>query len=313
MPLFQVADKKLVPVSESNFALEKQLQKLIEENLAAAFGCRFVASEFSTGAVHAGRIDTLALSEDNNPVIIEYKKTPSSDLLTQSLFYLYWLYDHRGDFEQAAYKALGSKVQVDWSDVRVICLAPNYKKYDMFAAQVIASSLELWTYRNFSNGTLFLEREILQKPPADGLTGAENTQKNPVMVEAGKKAALTRATGAYTFEEHVEGKSEHIKELAIHVQEYVLGLSPAIEEEPKKLYVAYKISKNIACMEVQNQKLLLFLKLDPKKVSGPNGISRDVSSIGHFGTGDLEVTVKSLENLEATKPYIKMAYEAVGG
>src|SRR5687768_7387145 len=106
MPLFHVADKKLVPVEQTNFALEKNLQTLIEGNLQAAFGCRFVASEFSTGVVHAGRIDTLALSEDKNPVIIEYKKVASSDLLTQSLFYLAWLHDHRGDFEKAARKTL---------------------------------------------------------------------------------------------------------------------------------------------------------------------------------------------------------------
>src|SRR6266571_9082622 len=57
------------------------------------FNCRFVASEFSTGAQHAGRIDTLALSEDNNPVIIEYKKVKSSELINQSILYLAWLND----------------------------------------------------------------------------------------------------------------------------------------------------------------------------------------------------------------------------
>jgi predicted transport protein len=313
MPLFQVVERKLVPLSQSNFTLEKQLQKLVEENLPVAFGCRLVASEFSTGAVHAGRIDTLALSEDNNPVIIEYKKAASSELLTQSLFYLAWLYDHRGDFEKAARKSLGPQVEVDWSAVRVICLAPNYKKFDTFAAQVMPSNLELWTYRLFSNGTLFLEQEILQRPLAIREVGEADLPKNPVMVEAGKKAAITRATSSYTFEEHIEGRPDEIKELVLLAQEYILNLSPSIDEEPKKHYIAYKISKNIVCLEVQNQKIYLFLKLDPKKVLGPNGISRDVTSIGHFGTGDLEVTVKSPEDLEAAKPYIKMAYEAIGG
>jgi hypothetical protein len=36
------------------------LQSLIEKNLDAVFKCRFVSSEFPTGALHAGRIDTLA-------------------------------------------------------------------------------------------------------------------------------------------------------------------------------------------------------------------------------------------------------------
>ena len=38
---------------------------------------------------HAGRIDSLALSEEDNPVIIEYKKVESSELINQSLFYLH--------------------------------------------------------------------------------------------------------------------------------------------------------------------------------------------------------------------------------
>ena len=100
------------------------------------FKCRKVATEHPTRAQHAGRIDTLALSEDQNPVIIEYKNVESSDLINQSLFYLSWIDDHRGDFEIAAQRALGPKTVVDWSDVRVICIAPNYRKYDLHAVRV---------------------------------------------------------------------------------------------------------------------------------------------------------------------------------
>src|SRR2546425_9356115 len=133
MPLFQIQDNGLLPIVQSALDSEKRLQSLIEKSLGPTFNCRFVASEFSTGATHAGRIDTLAVSEDNNPVIIEYKKVESSDLINQSLFYLSWLNDHRGDFHLAVQKSLGNDVKVDWSGVRVICLAPNYKKYDLHA------------------------------------------------------------------------------------------------------------------------------------------------------------------------------------
>ena len=88
MPLFAIEDNKLAAVPQANFLAEKELQHLIESNLETVFKCRFVASEFSTGAQHAGRIDTLALSEDNNPVIIEYKKVESSELINQSIVLL---------------------------------------------------------------------------------------------------------------------------------------------------------------------------------------------------------------------------------
>jgi predicted transport protein len=309
MPLFQITNDDVVAVAQSDFPDERTLQRLIERNLKTVFNFRFVATEFFTGSVHAGRIDTLALSEDGNPVIVEYKRVASSELVNQSLFYLAWLQDHHGDFELAAQKALGAGVDIDWTDIRVICLAPSYKKYDIHAVQVMGRNIELWTYRLFSGGTLYLE-EVFQKSVA---TTTTEPLKNPVMVLAGKKAAATRALGGWTFDQHVEGKPEQIRSLILLIQEYMLGLDPAMEEAPKKLYVAYRTTQNIVCVEAQKQKILLFLKIDPKTTPGPVGLSRDVSDIGHFGTGDLEITVRSTADLELAKPFIKSAYEHVGG
>lgn len=311
MPLFSVSGDHLTAVEQTNFVTEKELQKLVEANLKTIFNCRLVATEFSTGQQHAGRIDTLGLSEDNNPVIIEYKKVESSELITQSLYYLSWIHDHKGDFEVAARKILGHDAEVDWSAVRVICIAPNYKKFDLHAVQIIGESIELWTYRLFGNQTLYFE-EVLQKAYA-APSAISSSSKNPVMVAAGKKAAQTRATSTYTFEQHIVGKPQLIQELARSVQEFIMGLDAAMEEAPKKLYVAYRISQNIVCMETFKKQIALYLKLNPQEVVGPEKISRDVSNIGHFGTGDLEVVIKSQADLEAAKPFVEMAYRKVGG
>ena len=284
---------------------------MVEANLGPVFNCRFVASEFSTGAVHAGRIDTLALSEDCNPVIIEYKKVESSELINQSLFYLYWIRDHRGDFEIAARQTLGTDAEVDWSDIRVICIAPNFKKYDIHAVQVMGANIELWKYRLFENETLYLEEVFQQTVSASPTLSSDG--KNPVMVAAGKKAALTRATATYTFEEHLEGKPEHVKRLVLAVQEYIMDLDTAFEEAPKKHYIAYRISQNIACVEVQKRRLLIYLKLDPAAISPLPPNARDVSEIGHYGTGDLELALATENDVEAAKPLIEMAYQRVGG
>ncbi len=69
MPLFEMSGVNLLLVEHANIVLEIELQTLIEKNLAAVFNCCFAAAEFSTGALHAGRIDCLALSEDLSPVI----------------------------------------------------------------------------------------------------------------------------------------------------------------------------------------------------------------------------------------------------
>jgi len=311
MPIFKISEDKLLPVEQKNFSLEKDLQKLIEGNLGAVFNCRFVASEFSTGAQHAGRIDSLGLSEEDNPVIIEYKKVESSELINQSLFYLHWIQDHKGDFEIAAQKALGNGVNVDWSDVRVICIAPNYKKYDLHAVQVMGANIELWKYRLFANNSLYLE-EVFHNTKATS-TLSQETGKNPVMVEAGKKAAQVRATATYTFAEHLEGKPEKIQELIHNIREFVTGLDSAIEEVPKKFYVAYKASQNIVCMEAKSKTIKLFIKLSPSDISDPPNFFRDVSNIGHYGTGDVEFTISSVVEFDEIKKYIEMAYNKVGG
>lgn len=311
MPLFEIKQHSLKPIERTNFDLEKDLQALIEKNIDVVFNCRFVATEFSTGKSHAGRIDTLALSEENNPVIIEYKKVESSDLVNQSLFYLHWLHDHKGDFEIAVQKQLGNNIDVDWSDVRVICIAPNYKKYDLHAVQVMGANIELWTYRLFENSTLYLE-EVFHRTYQPGPSDKESG-KNAIMVAAGKKAARTRATSTYTFEEHLEGKAEKIKSLVLLIQDFMMGLDPAIAENPKKLYIGYKISQNIVCVEVRKQKITLYIKLNPKTLNDLPPIARDVTDIGHYGTGNLEITIKNEADFDLSKQYIEMAYKKLGG
>lgn len=315
MPLFTIDGKKKLELARlTNFNQEKDLQHLVETNLETVFSCRFVATEFSTGAEHAGRIDTLALSEENNPVIIEYKKTESSDLINQSLFYLSWINDHRGDFEIAVHKTLGTEVKVDWEDIRVICIAPGFKKYDLHAVKMMGASIELWQYRLFDSNSLYLD-EVFRKSTtlSSGVLDSAEGLKNPVMVAAGKKAAITRATGTYTFEQHLEGVDETVKSLMSELRDFCMDIDESVEESPKKFYVAYKVAQNFVCVETSNHKITLFLKLNPKDFKPLPENSRDVTDIGHYGTGNFEYTIKASADMKKAKELIQLAFERVGG
>ena len=311
MAIFEIEKGKAKRVRLSEFKLEKDLQQLIESNLEIIFNCRFIASEFSTGNIHSGRIDTLAISEDNNPVIIEYKKVASSDLINQSLYYLHWMKDHKGDYQIAANRAIGKDVVVDWSDIRVICLAPEYKKYDLHAVQVMGANIELWQYKTYENDILNIE-EIYKRT-----SSIENREdfsgKNPIMVEAGKKAALTRRTATYSLEEHSENLNEHVLELFNAVRDYIVTLDSSVEEAPKKNYIAYKTSQNFVCLQTGKKKLTLYLKLNPDEFIEIPKQGRDVREIGHFGTGDFELTIKDLVDFDETKHLINEAYKNIGG
>jgi len=312
MAIFEIKDKKVNRVKPTEFKLEKDLQNLVEQNLETFFNCRFVATEFSTGSVHSGRIDTLAISEDNNPVIIEYKKVASSDLINQSLFYLHWITDHKGDFQVAVNNSINEKIEVDWSDIRVICIAPEFKKYDLHAVQVMGANIELWQYKIYENGIISIE-EVYRRTETRIHTSTDNNGKNPIMVAAGKKAAETRKNATYTIDEHINKINPDLTELLNEIREYIVSLDSSIEETPKKYYIAYKTTQNFVCIETQKKKLVLFLKLNPDEIEKLPKQARDVRTIGHFGTGDLELTIKNITDFEDTKKLINLSLKNIGG
>lgn len=311
MPMFSVNQRSLQPVEHINFEREKDLQEIVQDNLDTIFSCRFVASEFSTGAEHAGRIDTLAISEDNNPVIIEYKKVESANLINQSLYYLYWLNDHRGDFTVAAQDTLGSDVEIDWSAIRVLCIAPGFKKFDIHAVKVMGASIELWEYRYFDNGVLYFE-EMFRR--SAGLI----SHSKPELADKSRKTSLSKNTsnkrvqGNCSFDDHLAKANEFVKEIIYRLQENILSMDDSIEEAPKKQYIAYKVSRNFVCIEVRQEKVLLSLSLNPDEIDIPDN-GRDVSKIGHHGTGDFELTIESIDQIETSMSFIKAAFQKVGG
>lgn len=313
MAIFEVNNGKAKRVRLSEFKVEKDLQRLVEENLETIFNCRFIATEFSTGNIHSGRIDTLAISEDLNPVIIEYKKVASSDLINQSLYYLHWIKDHKGDFQIAANRAVGKEIEVDWSDIRVICLAPEYKKYDLHAVQVMGANIELWQYKIYENGILNIEEVYRRTTSASHQESGEFDTKNPVMIEAGRKAALTRKTAIYTLEEHYQSLDEAMLDLFNNVRDYIISIDTSIEETPKKYYIAYKTSQNFVCLQTYKKKLILYLKLNPEEIQPIPKQARDVRNIGHFGTGDFELTITNTSDFEETKHLINEAFKNIGG
>ena len=141
----------------------------------------------------------------------------------------------------------------------------------------------------------------------------QTEEKNPVMVEAGKKAALTRKTGIYTLEQHTENLPLPILELFNTVRDHIITLDGSIEERPKKTYVAYKTSQNFVCIQTYKKKITLYLKLNPDDYKPLPPHARDVRNIGHFGTGDLEVGLTDIASFESTKHLITEAYRNIGG
>lgn len=302
MPIFELKEEKLRKLSVSEINLEKDLQKMIETNLEEVFSIRLVASEFSTGSVHSGRIDSLGLSEDNNPVIIEYKKVQTSDLLNQSLFYLSWLNDHQGDFTVAAQRKLGNNLTIDWSTIRVICIAPGYRKYDLHAVKVMGANIELWQYKLYEGKFLQLE----EVNPSQGSQSSSDAELTPA-----QKASLSKEA-VYSVGMHTSGKSEEVLEMFNMLKDFMVSLDESVDEVPKKQYIAYRTTQNFCCVQLFSKHILLSLKLNYSEIKSPPKKSRDVSQIGHYGTGDFELRIESNDDAEKAKEFIELSYKKVG-
>jgi predicted transport protein len=84
-----------------------------------------------------------------------------------------------------------------------------------------------------------------------------------------------------------------------------------VQVKQQKFYIAFKRIKNFACLEVYPQKevVVIHVKVDPDTVTLEPGFSRDVRNIGHFGTGDLQLSLQSIRDLQKAQPLIQRSYE----
>src|SRR5688500_11243308 len=96
--LFRLGHDGVHELPSSSVAVEKSLQTLIERHLEEFLSVRFLATEQATSKAHGSRIDTLGIDENDCPVIIEYKRALNENVISQGLFHLNWLMDHKAEF-----------------------------------------------------------------------------------------------------------------------------------------------------------------------------------------------------------------------
>ncbi|MFJ4803866.1 transporter [Streptomyces murinus] len=272
--------------------VEADVQGLVEAHMETLLGVRFLASEFSTGPVHGGRIDSLGLDEKGSPVIVEYKRGTDAGVINQGLFYLAWLMDHRAEFERLVRDRLGTTAadQVLWSGPRLICVAGDFTRYDVRAVREHRRSIDLVRYRLFGSDLLGLETVA---SVSGGMQVARRTRRQ----------AVARAAA------DVQGPS--MVELASTVDEVLLGLGDGVSRVERKQYRAYQRLRNFACVcPPQRSKLLVYLKVAPKDVDLVPGFTRDVTGLGHHGTGDLEVRLRTPRDVERARELFRASYAA---
>jgi predicted transport protein len=298
--LFRTDGSMVIELEGHSVALEKSLQTLIESHLVVFLGIRFLDTEYPTGKTHGGRIDTLGIDENGCPCIIEYKRSSNENVINQGLFYLDWLMDHKGEFELLVLKKYGKEVAdaIEWSSPRLLCIAGDFTKYDEHAVQQINRNIELLRYVRFGDELLLLE-----------LVNAVVATDGDEPIEGGEKPKPKYKDK--TVSDQLAQSSPKLIDLYDAVKANLLSFGDDVQVKMLKLYIAFKRIKNFASVEVQaNQdRLLIFVKVDPDSISLEEGFTRDVRQIGHWGTGDLEITLRSMDDLEKAKPLLEKSYQ----
>jgi predicted transport protein len=318
--LFRLQSGQATELQGSASDLEKPLQTLIEANLQPLLNIRFIASEHSTGKTHGGRIDSLGLDENNCPVILEYKRSVGENVINQGLFYLDWLMDHKAEFKLLVLDKLGATAAeaIDWSAPRVVCIAADFTKYDSHAVQQIGRSIELIRYRRFGDDLLLLESVISGVDvgsKATAVKAAKTVSGKGDLIAIPTTGAVnntgTKSTGPdKSYAELLVNLPEPMQTLLASLDDYTFSLGDDVQRKELRLYAAFKRLKNFATVVLHRKNsLLLYLHVDPSKAVQALPNARDVTNIGHWGTGNLEVALTSLADLEAAKPWIAAAYE----
>jgi predicted transport protein len=206
--------------------------------------------------------------------------------------------DHKGEFTLLVQEKLGKEAadSCEWSSPRLLCIAGDFTKYDEHAVQQINRNIELLRYRRYGEDLLLMEL-------VNATTALESYAEGE-----GSKAGK----GTYkTVGEYLDRAPQSLKDLYESLKAYLLALGDDVQVKELKFYIAFKRIQNFACVEVHPSanKIVVFIKVDPDTIAQEEGFSRDVRNVGHYGTGDLELSIRSGADLEKAKPLLMKSYE----
>lgn len=300
MQIFHKNKTNLTSLTEIPFKLERDIQRLLENNLTLTTGLVLVKSEFS---VQNQRIDTLAFDPENNAfVIIEYKRNHNYSVFDQGVSYLNTLLKHKANFVLEYNEQLGQKLrkdEVDWSQSKVVFVAPVFNQTQKQAVDFKDLNIELWEIKQF-------EKDIIV------INGLKKSAYQPSIKYTDEKRSenlseITKIIKTYSEEDHLAGKSDETIELYQTFKLALLNLSPEISCTAKKLYVSFKLNRTIADIEIQKSGLKIGINLRKGQLDDPKKLTKDVSQLGHWGNGDYQIIVKDTQNLEYIMSLIKQA------
>lgn len=133
----------------------------------------------------------------------------------------------------------------------------------------------------------------------------------PTSEEIGKSEIKHHRGKDYGEEHHIKGKPREVIELFRTIDKFCKELDlNIVQRKYLAKYVSYIHGKAIfCCVHLQKSGLRIWVKLNYSRLENPPDYVRDVSNIGHWGVGDVEIGIDNLEKLQIAKSFIRQSFE----
>lgn len=263
MAIFRKQNDRLIKIREKSIVLEKQIQKITEDNLGEIFNLEKVSSEFSLNNL---RIDTLCFDVENKSfVIIEYKKDRSFSVIDQGFAYLALMVNNKADFlleyNERTKKHL-NRDDVNWSSPKVIFISPSFTPHQIAAINFKNLPLELWEINYYEENLIEYEKiePLESSEKIEAITGGDKLIKEVV-----------KNLKTYDLDLHLKKTSNITREIFYQLKEKILELGD-VKERPKQEYVGYQLKDghiNFCAIKFYKDKLEIFILIPDENLEDP--------------------------------------------
>lgn len=121
--------------------------------------------------------------------------------------------------------------------------------------------------------------------------------------------AKPATSSGLSIDDHPHLLTPGLREVFEGFRKEVLALDPCVTEEFLKLYVAYKAETNFVDVVPQAQRLRLSINLAFSEINDPKGLCKDVTNLGRWGNGDVEIGLTSLNELPYVMGLVRQSFE----
>jgi len=166
---------------------------------------------------------------------------------------------------------------------------------------------------NLGLGQIAVWNEAAIKTRADGLSleaaKVWGAPQLPADVLNAYRPAVAKPGQPYALADHPYLAFGPLRTLFDTFRKAVLALDPCVSEEFLKLYVAYKAETNFVDVVPQAKRLLLILNLSIGDIEDPKALCRDISNIGRWGNGNVEVGLSSTDEMPYVMGLVRQSFD----